>query len=100
MVCRQWRFAKTLGVVRATTDPDNEAAEFGIIVRSDLKGSGLGECLMQKLIAFQRGRGTKRLVATVLGENRRMLDLAEILGFVADAEQPDQAMRAIHLELE
>ncbi|MFL6664999.1 MAG: bifunctional acetate--CoA ligase family protein/GNAT family N-acetyltransferase, partial [Rhizobacter sp.] len=33
--------SETLGVVRAVADPDNVEAEFGIIVRSDLKGQGL-----------------------------------------------------------
>jgi acetyltransferase len=91
---------ETLGVVRSIMDPDNATAEFAIIVRSDLKGSGMGELLMRKLIAFQRGRGTKRLAATVLRENRRMLDLAESLGFVADEVQPDQQTRAIHVKLD
>ena len=40
--CRRQR--ETLGVVRAVTDPDNVEAEFAIIVRSDLKGRGLGTC--------------------------------------------------------
>ena len=31
---------ETLGVVRAHADPDNVAAEFAVLVRSDLKGSG------------------------------------------------------------
>ena len=41
---------QTLGVARAVADPDNIDAEFGIIVRSDLKGTGLGSVLMHKLI--------------------------------------------------
>jgi acetyltransferase len=90
---------ETLGVVRATIDPDNQDAEFGIVVRSDLKGGGLGERLMRKLIAFLQGRGTQRLVATVLKENARMLELARDLGFVHDAEQPEDDTRAIHLML-
>ena len=91
---------ETLGVVRATTDPDNVDAEFGIILRPDFKGAGLGSLLMQKLIAFQRGRGTQRLVATVLRENRHMLELAQELGFLRDTEQPDQDSWAIHLVLD
>ncbi len=73
--------AQTLGVVRAMTDPDNMSAEFGVIVRSDLKGAGLGRLLMHKLIAYLRTQGTARLVATVLDQNDRMLKLARSLGF-------------------
>ncbi len=83
--------AQTLGVVRAMTDPDNLEAEFGVIVRSELKGSGLGLLLMQKLIAYQRAQGTQRLVATVLDYNERMLKLAKELGFEEDPARDDDA---------
>jgi acetyltransferase len=72
---------QTLGVARAVADPDNIDAEFGIIVRSNLKGTGLGSVLMHKLIRTLREHGTRRLVATVLQENQRMLALAQALGF-------------------
>ena len=72
---------ETLGVVRAAVDPDNIGAEFGVIVRSDLKGSGLGHKLMSKLIEYLRARGTQRIFGTVLRINRGMLELARSLGF-------------------
>ena len=53
--------ANTLGVVRSVTDPDNETAQFAIVVRSDLHGRGLGVALMHKLIAYSRSRGTARI---------------------------------------
>jgi acetyltransferase len=80
---------ETLGVARAVCDPDNREAEFGIIVRSDLKGGGLGSRLMRKLIDTQRARGTERLVGTVLRENTRMLALARALGFRIVAERAE-----------
>jgi len=91
---------ETLGVVRATCDPDNHDAEFGIIVRSDLKGGGLGKRLMRKLIEYLRAKGTQRLVAQVLRENTRMLELARELGFAIEADQPDPLMYAISLRLQ
>jgi acetyltransferase len=75
---------ETLAVVRAACDPDNVEAEFGIVVRSDLKGSGLGERLMRKMIDHLRVRGTQRLAARVLLENRRMRALAARLGFESE----------------
>jgi len=80
---------ETLGVVRAQADPNNVEAEFGILVRSDLKGSGLGHRLLAKMIEYLRSRGTQRLVATILRENRRMLELATALGMEPLAVQPD-----------
>lgn len=91
---------ETLGVVRATCDPDNIEAEFGIIVRSDLKGGGLGERLMQKLIAYLRARGTQRLVAQVLRKNTRMIELAKRLDFDIDPDQPDPQMWSISRDLQ
>jgi acetyltransferase len=90
---------ETLGVARALCDPDNQDAEFGIVVRSDLKGGGLGGLLMNKLIAHLRARGTRRLVALVLAENTRMLELARELGFTLDEEQPDADIRRVILPL-
>ncbi|MEJ8827296.1 acetate--CoA ligase family protein, partial [Variovorax humicola] len=40
---------ETLGVARTVSDPDNIEAEFAIIVRSDLKGAGLGRLLLAQL---------------------------------------------------
>ena len=76
---------QTLGVARAIADPDNVQAEFGIILRADLKGRGLGRLLLQRLIAYQRAAGTQRLVATILAENEGMRALGRRLGFT---EQP------------
>jgi acetyltransferase len=94
---------ETLGTVRAVVDPDNEDAEFGVIVRSDLKGSGLGHRLMRKMIDHLRARGTRRLVGTVLRENRGMLELAHALGFqetVNPSDPGDHDTRYVALDLQ
>jgi acetyltransferase len=80
---------QTLGVARAVIDPDNADAEFAIIVRSDLKGRGLGHLLMRTLVDFLTQRGTQRLVALVLHENRAMRALACSHGFVLDEAGSD-----------
>jgi acetyltransferase len=79
---------ETLGVVRAVADPDNVDAEFAVIVRSDLKGRGLGKLLLEKMVAYLAGRGTQRIVGRVMRENQAMRGLAEALGFVG---KPDPA---------
>jgi len=91
---------QTLGVARAMTDPDNISAEFGIIIRSELKGGGLGSLLMNKLIAYLRAQGTQQLVATVLRENSRMLELSHQLGFRDAVVQDDHSTRSIVLDLQ
>ncbi|PKU24824.1 bifunctional acetate--CoA ligase family protein/GNAT family N-acetyltransferase [Telmatospirillum siberiense] len=72
---------ETLGVVRTVSDPDNERAEFAVMVRSDLKGSGLGRKLMMKMIDYCRARGTGQIVGQILTDNTRMLKFVESLGF-------------------
>jgi acetyltransferase len=91
---------QTLGVVRAVADPDNVEAEFGIIVRSELKGEGLGELLLQQMIDYLRQHGTQRLVATVLSENIRMLQLARELGFTEAANPDEPGTRWIEMPLQ
>ncbi len=73
--------AETLGVVRAITDPDNLRAEFAVLVRTDMKGLGLGEALMRKIIDYCRQRGTREIVGDILRENQAMRTLASELGF-------------------
>ena len=90
---------ETLGVVRAFVDPDNVEAEYGILIRSDTKGAGLGRRLMTKLIDFLRGRGTQRLMAIVLAENTAMLELAVKLGFQVGEVENDPAVRRVVLTL-
>ncbi|MES2537085.1 MAG: bifunctional acetate--CoA ligase family protein/GNAT family N-acetyltransferase [Pseudomonadota bacterium] len=72
---------ETLGVVRAIADPDNVAAEFAVIVRSDLKEKGLGQLLMTKVIEYCRSRGTQRIVGEAMSHNQRVLALVGHLGF-------------------
>jgi len=85
------------------TDPDNIGAEFGVIVRSDLKGSGLGHKLMGKIIEHLRARGTQRIFGTVLRINRGMLELARTLGFQESthpSDPGDHETRFVALELQ
>ena len=91
---------ETLGVARAICDPDNDAAEFGVIVRSDIKGGGLGERLMRRLIAYLQRRGTRRLVGTVLRENERMLQLARDLGMTVQPLKLGEDMQTVELLLQ
>ncbi|RQH00619.1 GNAT family N-acetyltransferase [Paraburkholderia dinghuensis] len=80
---------RTLGVVRAVTDPDNETAEFAVTVLSGLKGRGLGHMLMERIIAYARSRGTHWMLGEALRENTPMIRLARSVGFtVTPTEDP------------
>lgn len=75
------RRPEELGVVRAVSDPDNIEAEFAIIVSPRVKGEGLGRLLLEKIVRYARGRGTRVIVGHVLIDNLPMLSLARSLGF-------------------
>jgi acetyltransferase len=72
---------ETLGVARVIFDPDNVSAEFAIIVRSELKGKGLGWMLMNKLIQYCRDRGTLEIVGETLTYNKGLIALVREFGF-------------------
>ncbi|MGL4959775.1 MAG: GNAT family N-acetyltransferase [Inquilinus sp.] len=88
-----------LGAVRIIADPDNVAAEYGIMVRSDLKGQGLGYRLMTEIIAYARSRGLERISAEILRENATMLRMAEELGFKCEAVPDEPGLMRVTISL-
>lgn len=91
---------KLCGISRFAADPDHETAEFGVLVRSDLQGQGLGRALMLKLIAYARAEGLRRLSGRILRENRGMLQLAAELGFTPAASTDADEVVEVVLELD
>ena len=71
----------TLAVIRASIDPDNIEAEFAMIVRSDAQGLGLGKLLLNKLITYQREKGTRYLSGITMLNNVGMATLAKKFDF-------------------
>jgi acetyltransferase len=90
--------AETLAVGRVVADPDNVSAEFAVTVRSDLKGTGLGMVMMEKLIAYCRQRGTREIVGEVLPQNARMIGLVRKLGFEV-GPAGEEGVRTLRLAL-
>ncbi len=90
--------SETLGVVRTVTDPNNESAEFAILMSRGLKGTGLSVKLMSKMIAYCRSRGTRFIVGQILSDNLRMLGLAKKIGFTL-TPVPEEGMVEVRLEL-
>lgn len=87
------------GVVRIHADPDNEQAEYAIIVRKDMTGNGYGTLLMNRIIDYARARGTGSIFGYVLSENRRMLDLCAALGFECAPIPEDASVTRVSLNL-
>ena len=62
-------------------DPDKQRAEYAVLVRSDLKGNGIGRALMQQIIAYAKRAGVGEIFGDVLEENAMMISLCKELGF-------------------
>jgi len=70
---RAWDPGRTAiyGVVNIIADPDNERAEYAIIVRHDMTALGLGTFLMRRIVDYARARGIGEIYGDVLHENGR-----------------------------
>jgi len=90
---------ESLGVVRFFADPDYEKGEYAVLVRSDLKGLGLGWILMQHLISYAKSEGLKTLYGSVLAENVNMLKMCRELGFNVSRDQDDGTVFLVTLDL-
>jgi acetyltransferase len=80
---------RMLGVVRLHANANNDTAEYAILVRSDLKGRGLGWLLMQMIIDYARAEGVQAIEGQVLRENTTMLAMCKELGFDIIADPND-----------
>jgi acetyltransferase len=70
-----------LGLVRLKDELDEQTAEYAILVRSRLKGHGLGWLLMQRVIQYAKDKQLRRVYGDVLAENAMMLLMSAELGF-------------------
>ena len=91
---------ETLGVVRLHTDSSREAGEYAILLRSDLKGRGLGWAMMQLIIEYARFQGLKRVYGQILQENSVMLKMCRELGFTVTSSTEDRGVYDVTLVVE
>jgi len=89
---------RLLGLVRLKDELDEKTAEFAILVRSRLKGHGLGWLLMQRVIDYAKEKRLRRVYGDVLAQNTTMLQMCAELGFHAMDIGSD--MRRVVLDLE
>ncbi len=78
------------GVVRLSCDPDRTVGEYGLLVRTDLQGRGLGWALLRHVIDYARADGIGAIEGVILSENEKMLDMCRQFGFVLK-RHPDGA---------
>jgi len=90
---------RMLGVVRLHDDPGGHSAEFAILLRSPLKGHGLGWLLMKHMIAYARQKGLGHVRGQVLAENSSMLTMCAELGFQIRDDPDERGVRLVDLPL-
>ncbi|MDO6409581.1 bifunctional acetate--CoA ligase family protein/GNAT family N-acetyltransferase [Pantoea phytobeneficialis] len=78
-----------IGVTRAISDADNIDAEFSVLVRSDLKGLGMGRRLLEKMIRYTRDHGLQQLNGITMPHNTGMITLARKLNFRVSIQLDD-----------
>jgi acetyltransferase len=69
-------------------------AELAVLVDDRYQGQGLGTELYRRLIAVARDEKLKRVVCTILAENREMRAICQKLGFRMESDLEDGTVRA------
>jgi acetyltransferase len=88
-----------VAVGRLAASDSSEEVEYALTVRSDLKGHGIGFFLLGRLIEIARNKGYRRIVALVLRENERMLQMAREYGFRIVEDDSDPGVLQASLDL-
>jgi acetyltransferase len=91
--------AEIYGIVNLSADPNNDRAEYSIIVDRALIGLRLGNLLMRRIINYARARGIGEIYGEVLKENQPMLQLNRALGFAIHADPDDPGLKHVVLKL-
>ena len=86
-----------LGVVRLHPGPTGNSGEYAILLRSNLKGRGLGWALMQMIIEYGKSEGLAQITGEILRENSVMLKMCRELGFEVKTNPEDLGLYEVTL---
>jgi acetyltransferase len=89
-----------LGAVRLHASSDYAKAEYAILVRSDLKGRGLGWQLMQLMLEYARTEGIGAVEGEVLRGNTAMIAMCRELGFSVASLPDEDSIVQVRLSLD
>ena len=84
-----------IGVARYTTNLDKTSCEFALAVSDDWQHRGIGHILMKDLMDVARDRDLSEMEGQVLGNNRKMLDLVQTLGFKVGNDPNEPSIKQI-----
>jgi len=72
---------REIGVARYVRSQGSDTAEIAVVVSDEWQGKGIGCKMLKDLRDIAHQAGIRHLEARVLPDNRRMLQLAQTLGF-------------------
>jgi acetyltransferase len=84
-----------IGVTRYITNPDGRSCEMAIVVADEWQGKGIGQRLLERLMAQVREHGLSIMEGEVLADNNDMLRMVQKLGFIVSANTEDNAIKNI-----
>lgn len=88
--------AQAVAEARYVVDASDEACEFAVVVADDWQHQGLARRLLERLMQSAAASGLQRIYGDVLATNRRMLSLAENMGFRA-MRHPDGGAQVLRV---
>jgi len=91
-----WEGGRVAGLARSLADPNLDASECAIIIRSDLRQKGLATRLLEALLAAIAAQGVRQAVMVFPADHARVLSMARDMEFSVGPLPADAALlRAI-----
>jgi acetyltransferase len=87
------------GVVRYVTNPDRASCEFALVISEEMRGHGIGQRMLKRLMVIALSRGLDLMEGEVLAENHRMLDMVKSMGFQIQSTPDDPGVKFVWKEL-
>jgi len=87
------------GVVRYVTNPDRTSCEFALVISEEMRGHGIGQRMLKRLMEIALSRGLDRMEGEVLGENHRMLDMVKSMGYQIQSSPDDPGVKFVWKDL-
>jgi acetyltransferase len=87
------------GIVQLSSDPDRETAEYGLLVRTDLQGHGLGWALLLHAVDYAEAECLSRIEGFILTENTKMLAMCREFGFEVSSDPSEPGVSVATLTL-
>ena len=96
-IIKENNIPKILGVGRLTFEPDGKTGEIAFIIRDKWQGQGLGAKLVDYVIEIAAEKGIKKIIAIIMNDNYRAINLVEKMGFQLKKQDDDTIIATLQL---